>query len=447
MIKNLFVFRFFLILVGLMFVVPNSVKAYSVLTHEALIDASWEKSILPLLKLKYPAATEDNLKDARAFAYGGCIIPDLGYFPFGSVYFTNLAHYARTGDFVEALLSEAENLNEYAFAIGAMCHYVGDKYGHPIATNIIVPTVYPKIEKKFGDVVTFEKDQVAHKRVEIAFDVLEISRGNYASQTYHNFIGFQVSRPVLERAFLKTYGQDINVVFGDLGLTIATFRWSIKSLLPTITHVAWQIKKRDIRLKNPSANSRNFHYKMSKKQYYAEFGKARQRPGLKAMILSGIVRFLPKIGPLRVLRFKDIGTEGEKLFIRSFDTTLVHYASALNKLHNQKALIQDIDYDTGKPTLMGEYDLADKTYGELVIRLEETKFNNLTAQLKQNILNYYSKSDSASLSRIDPKRGEKTYQDLQTLKVAQTIKVDSLKNAKGEYYKLNEPVEKPVTGK
>jgi hypothetical protein len=447
MIKKHMSFCFLFILVGFILFTPISAKAYSVLTHEALIDASWEKSILPLLRLKYPSATDDELNKARAFAYGGSILPDLGYFPFGSVYFTNLAHYARTGDFVEALISESENMNEYAFALGVLCHYMGDKYGHPLATNIIEPSVYPKIEKKFGHVVTYEKDHVAHKRVEIAFDVLEISRGNYASQTYHNFIGFQVSRPVLERAFLKTYGQDINVVFGDLGLTIATFRWSIKSLLPTITHIAWEIKKRDIRLKNPSVNSRSFHYNMNKKQYYAEFGKARKRPGLKAIILSGIVRVIPKIGPLRVLRFKDVGPEGEKLFIRSFDTTLVHYANALNKLHNQKALIPDIDYDTGKPTLMGEYDLADKTYGELVIRLEETKFNNLTALLKQNILNYYSKSDSASLSRIDPKQWKKTYQDLQTLKVTQTIKVDSLKNAKGEYYRLNEPIVKPVTGK
>jgi len=446
--NKLFVsFSFVFLLVGFLTFTPITVKAYSVLTHEALVDACWEKSILPLLKLKYPSATDDDLKNARAYVYGGCLIPDLGYFPFGSVYFTNLAHYVRTGDFVEALFSEAQNLNEYAFALGVLSHYMGDKYGHPIATNIVVPAVYPKIEKKFGHEATFEDNNIAHRRVEIAFDVLEISRGNYASQNYHNFIGFQVSRPVLERAFLKTYGQDINVVFGDLGLSLATFRWSIKSLLPTMTQVAWEIKKRDIRKKNPSANSHNFHYKMNKKQYYAEFGEARQKPGLKATILSGLIRILPKIGPLSVLRFKDVGPEGEKLFIRSFDTTVVHYASALTKMQSQKAVIPDIDYDTGKPTLSGEYKLADKTYSALVINLEALKFNNLMASLKHNILNFYSKVDTLKLAQNDPKEWKKTYQDIQALKVAQTIIPDSLKNAKGEYYKLNEPVIKTPGGK
>ena len=428
-------YKYLLIFLAFMLFTPITVKAYSVLTHEALIDASWAKGILPLLKQKYPLATEDELKKAEAYAYGGCIIPDLGYFPFGNIYFTNLAHYVRSGDFVDALFSESQNLNEYAFACGALCHYMGDKYGHPIATNIVVPAVYPKIEKKYGSMVTFEEDHVAHKRVEIAFDVLETARGNYASQAYHNFIGFQVARPVLERAFLKTYGQDINVVFGDLDLTLATFRWSIKSFLPTITHIAWVIKKRDIRKLNPSANSHNFHYKMGKKQYYAEFGAKRQKPTLKAQILSFFIRILPKVGPLKVLRFKDVGPEGEKLFVRSFDTVLVHYADAIKLLHSQKAVFPDVDYDTGKPSMFGEYQLSDKTYSEMVIKLNELKFNNLTTPLKQNILNYYGNIDTTALAQKDPKHWKKTYEDLQALKVAQPIKTDSLRNAKGEYYK------------
>ena len=425
---------------------PLSVKAYSVLTHEAIIDASWEKSIKPLLKYKYPTATDDELTKALAYAYGGSLIADMGYFPFGSAYFTNLSHYVRSGDFVGAMISESQNLNEYAFALGALCHYIGDKYGHPIATNITIPLIYPKMKKKFGPVVTYDDDHISHLRVEISFDVLQSARGNYASQAYHNFIGFEIARPVLERAFLKTYGQDINIVFGDLGLAIATFRWSVKRLLPNITHIAWVIKKRDIKKQNPSANSRSFHYKMSKKQYYAEFGSAHQKPGFKAELLSFIVRFLPKIGPLRALKFKDVGPEGEKLFIRSFDTVLVYYAGALNKLHSQKAVLPDINYDTGKSTMLGEYRLADRTYGELVNKLEVTKFNNLTAPLKENILTFYRNADTAALAQKYPKDWKKTYQNLQAIKVAHPIKMDSLKTAKGIYYKLNEPIEQKAGG-
>ena len=339
----------------------------------------------------------------------------------GSVYFTNLAHYVRSGDFVEALLSESQNLNEYAFSLGALCHYMADKYGHSIATNHVVPITYPKDEKKFGPVVTYEEDHTAHSRVEISFDVLQTARGNYATPAYHDFIGFEVSKPVLERAFIKTYGEDINAVFGDLDLAIGTFRWSVKSLLPTITRTAWVLKKDDIKKLNPSANSHSFHYKMKKKAYYAEFGDQRKKPGAKAEILSFFVRILPKVGPLKALKFKDVGPEGEKLFIRSFDTVLVHYDIALATLYNKKEQLPDVDYDTGYPTQPGEYHLADKTYDDLLIKLEGTKFNNLTAPLKQNILNFYSKADTTALALKYPADWKKTSVALQEIKLAATV--------------------------
>ena len=425
---------------------PVSSKAYSVLTHEALIDASWDKNIMPLLMHKYPKATRDDLKKAHAFAYGGCLIADMGYFPFGSTYFTNLAHYVRSGDFVENLLSEAATLNEYAFALGTLGHYMGDKYGHALGTNIAVPTVYPEMGLKFGPVVTYEEDQISHSRVEISFDVLQIARGNYASQAYHDYIGFEVSRPVLERAFLKTYGCDINAVFGDLGLAIGTFRWSVKSLLPTITRTAWVIKKNDIKKLNPGATSRKFHYSMSKKEFYKEFGKDRLKPGFKAEVLSFLIRVIPKIGPFKALKFKEVGPEGEKLFTRSFDSVLMHYHQQLAKLLYTNIEIPDVDYDTGKPTTIGEYRLADKTYGDLLDKLEESKFKNLTATLKQNMLNFYRNTDTVAFAQKYTVDWKKRYQDLQELKLARVVINDSLRTIKGVYYKLNEPALQP-TGK
>ncbi|MDF2434354.1 MAG: hypothetical protein JWP44_3985 [Mucilaginibacter sp.] len=440
MSKPLLYARYLIVFVIFLCTNPLSSKAYSVLTHEALIDASWDKAIKPLLKAKFPNATDEDLKNAHAYAYGGCLIADMGYFPFGSTYFTNLAHYVRSGDFVEALISESQNLNEYAFALGSLCHYMGDKYGHSLATNIVVPKTYPKIGQKFGPVVTYEEDHASHSRVEISFDVLQTARGNYATQVYHNFIGFEVSRPVLERAFIKTYGQDINAVFGDLGLAISTFRWSVKSLLPTITKTAWVLKKDDIKKLNPSVNSHSFHYKMKNKQFYKEFGKTRQKPGLKATVLSLLVRVLPKIGPLKALKFKDVGPEGEKLFIRSFDTVLVHYSAELAKLHYEKINLQDVDYDTGKPTMPGEYGLADKTYIDLLDKLDDNKFAGLTRPLQQNILDFYNKADTTQLALKYPKDWKKTATAFQDLKAATPVKIDSLKDARGVYYKLNEPV-------
>jgi hypothetical protein len=434
------IYRCLFILFAFLLFKPLPTNAYSVLTHEALIDASWDKSIKPLLKEKYPLAADSDLKKARAYAYGGCLIADMGYFPFGSVYFTNLAHYVRSGDFVEAMLSESQNLNEYAFALGALCHYMGDKYGHSIATNYVVPMVYPKIEKKFGHVVTYGDDHISHSRVEISFDVLETARGNYASQNYHDFIGFEVAKPVLERAFLKTYGQDINSVFGDFDLAISTFRWSVKSLLPVVTRSAWVLKKGDIKKLNPSINSRTFHYRMKKKDYYKEFGSSRRKPSFKEELISFIITIMPKIGPFKALRFKDVGPAGEKLFIRSFDTVVVHYHDALAHLQTGKITLKDVDYDTGNPTIAGEYRLADKTYGDLLQNLDTAKFKELTVPLKKNILTFYSKADTVLLALEFPKDWKKTSQALQAIQAASPVQMDSLKNAKGVYYKLNEPV-------
>jgi len=436
--KSSIINRCFLIPVLLLFFCPTSLKAYSVLTHEAVIDASWEKAILPLLKEKYPLATDSDLRVAHSYAYGGCMLADMGYFPFGSKYFTNLAHYVRTGDFVMNLISESQNLNEYAFAIGALCHYMADKYGHSIATNHVVPLLYKKVEKAYGNDVTYEENPLDHSRVEISFDVLQIARGNYASTAYHDFIGFNVAKPVLERAFLKTYGEDINVVFSDFDLAISTFRWSVRSLLPTLTHSAWILKKDEIKKLNPSANSRSFHYKMRRRDYYLEFGKKREKPDFGERLLAFFIQILPKVGPLKVLRFKDPGPQGEKLFIASFDTVLIKYSAALQVLHHADINLPDIDFDTGNETTPGEYALADITYDQLVNNLQLNKFDDMTAPLQQNILAFYTRADTATFAKQDPDVWKKTYPALVQIKHASPVKADSLKTVKGIPYKLQQ---------
>jgi hypothetical protein len=410
---------------------PLSSKAYSVFAHEAIIDACWQKSILPLLKQKYPAATDADIKLARSYAYGGSLIADMGYFPFGNPYFTNLTHYVRSGDFVENLLSESQNLNEYAFSIGALAHYLTDKYGHSLGTNVAVPIIYPKIGQKFGKVVTYDEDNTSHKRMEFAFDVLQTARGNYVPQSYHDFIGFNVARPVLERAFLKTYGEDINKVFGNLTLTISTYRWAVKSLLPALTRAAWVTKKDEIRKTNPTASAKKFHYKLKRKEYYQEFGREREKPSLRDRVTAFLIQILPKVGPLKSLKFKDPGPEGEKLFIKSFDTTVVYYSKALNSLRYENHIdLADIDFDTGKATAPGEYGLADQTYSLMLIELQNEKFDNLTPPLRDNILNFYSKADTTSKSNENKKDKidwQKTYLALQQVRIAKPIPMDSLK--------------------
>ena len=364
--------------------------AYSVLTHEAIIDVEWDKVIVPLLLQKYPGSTEAQLKEAHAYAYGGAVMPDMGYYPLGSQFFTNLIHYVRSGDFVSNLLDEAQNINEYAFAIGAMSHYFSDKYGHPIGTNHCVPIVYTKDKKEFGSVVTYEQDPLSHKRMEFGFDILQTASGNYASEKYHEFIGFQFSRPVLERAFLKTYGLDINDLFKDLPKAISTFRWITKDLFPVITRAAWASKKKDIIKANPGMTKRKFEYKMKKANYYHEYGRKMNKPGFFPGLLGWVVQVTPKVGPLKTFKIIVPGPEAEKIFIQSFDTVLVHYNAELKSLSSKKYKMANIDFDTGNETVPGEYSLADNAYGELLLTLNGGKFNKVSTSLQQNVLNFYS---------------------------------------------------------
>jgi hypothetical protein len=106
-----------------------------VLTHEALVDAMWDVKLRPLLLARFPNSTPDELKKAHGFAYGGAIVQDMGYYPHGSTQFSDLTHYVRTGDFIVALINDSQDLNEMAFALGALSHYMGDLDGHRYATK------------------------------------------------------------------------------------------------------------------------------------------------------------------------------------------------------------------------------------------------------------------------------------------------------------------------
>ena len=202
-----------------MVLAPRGADAYSVLAHESNIDALWNSHIRPVLLARYPGTSADGLLEARAYAYGGSTIQDLGYFPFGSRFFTNLLHYVKTGDFVQALLRDAHDVDELAFALGALCHYASDTEGHAIAVNRAVPLMYPKLRAKYGDRVPYDEAPKEHILVEFAFDVLLVAHGGYKLQAYHDFIGFKVSKPLLERAFTETYGLEMKDVFvnEDLG--------------------------------------------------------------------------------------------------------------------------------------------------------------------------------------------------------------------------------------
>lgn len=388
----------FVIIIILFFRCILSSEGFALLSHEAIIDTCWEKSIKPLLHIKYPSASEEQLKEAHSYLFGGSIISDIGYYPFGSKLFTHLLHYVRSGDFIMEVLSDAKDINEYAFGLGLMCHYFADKYGHSLGTNLAVPLLFPKAKTKYGNSVTYEQAPILHMRTEFGFDVLETAKGKYETKKQHDFIGFKVSEEVLERAFFKIYGIKLNSIFKSLPLAIESFRFIVKQMFPELTKDAWKVRKSVITKLNPLAQQAGFRQTIDKKNYNKDFGK----PRIQSVLLTVIIGLIPKIGPFKALKFKEPTEEVEKLFNSSFDAILYRYSTSLALLKTGQIVIENINFDTGNITKRGEYHVADDCYYTLLNKHMGNKFENVNKELKKNILEFYFSTENSIKYKIKP---------------------------------------------
>jgi hypothetical protein len=401
----------FALLVG----VPAGCRAYSVLTHEQVVDLLWKDDIEPLLKKRFPDASAEDLRKAHAFAYGGSLVQDMGYYPFGNKFFSDLTHYVRSGDFIANLIHESSDLNEYAFALGALSHYSSDNMGHP-AVNQSVAILFPKLRAKYGDTVTYEDNPKAHIRTEFGFDVTQVAKNRYTSDRYHDFIGFEVSKPALERAFLDTYGVPLNTIISNEDLAIGTFRRAISQIIPEMTRVALVARKKELVAETPNFNSRKFRYNLSRASYQREWGKGYRRPGTGTRVLAFFLKFVPKVGPFKALDFKIPDRKTEDLYIASVNRTLDNYRGLLIDARKKDLRLTNTDFDTGHKTHAGEYKLSDKAYARLLNYLARDDFQRLTSELQENILVYYQDQNAPIDTKRKAAAWEKTREELERLK-------------------------------
>ena len=390
--------------------------SYSVLTHEAIIDSAWDTSIKGLLLKRFPDSTPEQLLEAHAYVYGGSIIQDMGYYPFGSKLFTDLTHYVRSGDFVLNLIRESQDLNEYAFSLGALAHYAADNTGHRMATNVAVPLLYPKLRTEFGNRVTYADDALSHVKTELAFDVLQVAQGHYAPESYHGFIGFQVARPLLERAFQDTYGLKLENVFTSVTLAIGSYRHAVSSTIPHMTRVALQMKKSEITKDAPGATKKKFLYNLSRASYQKEWGKEYQQPGFGSRLMAFIIGILPRVGKSRALRFEVPTPAVEKLFMASFNTTLDRYRELLSELQADRLKLPNENIDVGEITSAGGYRLSDRAYAQLLDKLEG-HFADVPPELRLDILAFYGDLSAPVSTKSDTVEWAKVIKELDELKV------------------------------
>ncbi len=394
---------------------PNETSAYAVLAHEAIIDSVWDTTMRPMLLARFPHSTPEQLKEAHGYAYGGAIIQDMGYYPHGSFFFSDLAHYLRSGDFVLALIRDSRDLDGYAFALGALSHYTADNDGHPMGTNRAVPILYPKLEKKYGDSVTYEQDKLAHVKTEFGFDVLEVARGRYAPDSYHDFIGFGVSVPLLEQAFQETYSLELKDVLSNEDKALNSYRHDVSQVLPKATRVAWSLKKNEIMKDQPGITKKKFLYNLSRASYQKNWGNDYQRPTFGEKVLAFLFRLLPKFGPLKVLQLKTPTPETERLFEASFNAALDRYRKLLGQVAAGHLELPNENFDTGAISGPGKYRLNDEVHARLLDELAKQKFNGVSPEVRAELVDFFGHPDAPYAMKRKPKDWAKVQAQVEQL--------------------------------
>jgi Zinc dependent phospholipase C len=403
--------------------------AYSVLTHEEIVDLLWTDELSPLLLKRFPTLTEDQLKEAHGYAYGGAVIQDLGYYPFGSVEFSNLVHYVRSGDFVRELLLQSQDANEYAFALGALAHYASDIAGHP-AVNQAVSIQYPKLRAKYGNSVRYAQDHTAHLKTEFGFDMVQVAKNRYASQQYHDFIGFQVSKPLLERTFPVVYGVELKDVLAHEDLAVGSYRFAVSRMIPQMTQIALRTHKKDMMKETPDLAKKKFLYRLSRSDYEKEWGKDYTKPDFGTRLWSILLRYIPKIGPFKALAFNNPTAQTEDMYFKSINTTVDRYRVFLEQVRTDSLELANCDLDTGKETKAVEYSLTDETYAKLLGQLADRKFALTSPALRENILNFYSDLSLPLETKKDSTRWQSVLTALDQLKLTTPAPVVAASSAK-----------------
>ena len=432
---------------------PKPAAAYSLLTHEQLIDLTWDNSIVPLLLSHYPGLTQAQLDEARAYAYGGCVIQDIGYYPAGDQSFSDLTHYVRSGDFVVNLLRNAKNADELAFAVGALSHYVGDSIGHSVATNLAVPAEFPRLRQKYGDTVNYAEGKHQHVQVEFAFDISEISHHHMAPLPYLRHIGLKVPVKQLALAYYQTYGVNDEFSGRRRHFNVREYRFAVRTFIPRVAFAVTVLHRRHEPPEPNTPEAAEIAAEITAVSARDNWPHYRRNPGVMTYVLAGVVFVLPKVGPLKLVAVKGPTPATDAEYNHSIAESLtvlrrdlVRFtppsarrarAGIVAAIHTQPAPMSpsgtagnsvvkrlsadnlhplpNLDLDTGNPVRPGGYPLTDSTYAALLHRLSRQPLQPIPPGIKRNILAYYSNPEAPIKTQQDPEKWAQVQADLTTL--------------------------------
>lgn len=407
-----------LVLLLAMVVDPLPATAYSVLTHEELIDLAWNDSIVPLLLNRYPGTSKAALQEAHAFAYGGSAIQDMGYYPFGKEFFSDLTHYVRSGDFIASLFRNAHNVNELAFAIGALSHYLGDNIGHSECINPATAIEFSKLAREYGESVTYDENPHAHVRTEFAFDIDQLSHHRLAPAEYLRHIGLRVPRRQVEQAFYETYGLHLRQVLGPERPAIRSYRSAVRSFIPRFAHAETVLHGSHFPPDVQDEEFQKFESQLQRAPFHAWNGR-RHHPGFVTHLLAIVIFLTPRIGAMSDLAIRGPDWQTETWYVRSVNDTMARFRSTLHGLQEQPntpVTLPNRDLDTGELVQPGAYRLTDRTYAALLHKLTAEPDDAVPAGIRRDLLNFYSNPDAPIATKKDNAAWKQVEQELATLR-------------------------------
>lgn len=410
-----------LILSALLLLATPKAVPYSVQSHEALIDLAWKQSILPLLLKQYPNLTQAQIREAHAYAFGGCAIQDFGYYPFGNQFFSELTHYIRAGDFVLALIRDSRTANERAFAIGALTHYIGDVIGHGEAINHAVPIEFPKLRKKYGDNINYAENPHAHVRTEFAFDIDQLTKERFPPNAYLNYIGLNISMRLLRQAFFETYGLNLPEYVGARDAAVRTYRSAVRRLIPHIASAETVLHKNSFPPDPPSPDLDALTKDLAQASSENDWERFRKAPGFGTHLYASLIYIVPKVGDLKMLAIRGPNQQTEDLYIKSFNRSIHTIRFAMQHYDTLKTYMANRDLDTGEMVRPGSYLMCDKTYARLLHELTKHPDHPIPAQIKHDIANYYSDPSAPISTKNHPKEWNTVQTDLKILQTMKTV--------------------------
>jgi len=430
--------------------------AYSLLTHEQLVDLAWKDSIVPLLLSRYPGLTPAQLDEARAYAYGGCVIQDIGYYPFGDASFSDLTHYVRSGDFVVSLFRNAKNADELAFAIGALSHYIGDSVGHSIPTNRAVPIEFPKLAAKYGPVVNYAEGEHQHIQTEFAFDIDQIAHRRVAPLRFMRHIGLQVPVKQLALAYFQTYGlsEDFSTRRGRR-FNVKDYRFAVRTFIPRIAYAVTLLHRRHEPPEPDTPEAIEMANEAAATALENNWDTYRRKAGIGTYALAGFLFILPKIGPLTLVAVKGPSTATEGDYLHSVALSITILRSTLQRFtpppadqnaathrapppavilqmlastnpdtllrsHDPNHPLPNRDLDTGNVVKPGGYSLTDFTYALLLHRLAQQPNQAIPPDIKSDVLAYYADPNAPIATKKNPAQWAQVRADLAILNTMTT---------------------------